>query len=663
MSHGYNFKLERKNIVNYSPFCHINELPAKYRAASFLLPIIRYKGKEIPMHPDMFESLALDKGVIVKKIRVYPTSSFRTVFYPEKNICWKVPIKRKITRGIRDLSKKQLERAGVAQKILSKSSCKNFSFLPEKCFSFKDPDYNYIERPMPNDAVFPLFYIISRGFFTRKYRMTIIKNLIYSWMFWAHKGLFLEYHTQNVLVRKNGEIVYRDLSDIKSDRYHKLMPSYYSHLKNRSELASVIFDRAVCGQNLDHFDAYKKFTKKEIKNIRDMISEFSEKFGIVFPRYSLDFEPNVARRIPIRGEITRWRKNTIEENISELKQVFKKIKGNFAVRGSFARGDSDFNDIDVAIYHEENETIDYHKLPKLFKGKKIAYWSIPVKDADRYYEHCLRVSISLVETQIIKLENRKIKKIIERQKDRFYRLRRMKYLLYLLVDEEVMAGIYSGIQDGSYSMSKRRPGSKRTIARIVWAAKTLFPKIKNLGTQQTLDFLCREKIMPEAVRSACSRVLEGLSDKNTAENEWQKDTDGIKRWHQKKFKRLLLSKLAGHIDETLVTLSVLVAGKTATRDDLHKAYEFSQELKFGPEKFILYFALSGNLRTDSNDLVKIFHEIKDDFVYNNIARNLIMNPNFPDTLLPRDLIRKIDPYKRAYEIRIRLKKLFSSRAH
>lgn len=312
MRNKYNYKFEYKNISNYSPFSHINELPYKYRRASFLLPIINYNNKQIPVHPDMFSCLNLDKKLIIKKVRVYPTSSFRTVFYPPQNICWKLPLKRKITRGLRDLDKKQIDRSEIAQKILSEFNCEHFTYLAEKCFSFKNPDFNYIKRTMPTGDVFPLFSVISQDVFPRKILMNIIRNIIYSWMFWVSKGLYLEYHSQNILVNKKGQIIYRDLSDIKSDKFTILKPSYYSQLKDKSELASVIFDRAVCDQNLDHFYKYKKFTDEEVVVIKDWIDMFSKLFNIKFPDYSLDFEPNIARRVPIRKKITTWRVNDFE---------------------------------------------------------------------------------------------------------------------------------------------------------------------------------------------------------------------------------------------------------------------------------------------------------------------------------------------------------------
>ncbi len=308
MKKRYDYKLEYKNITNYSPFCHINELPLRYRRQKFQLPIVKYEGKMIPMHPDTFKILKLDKKIISHKVTVYPTSSFRTVFYPEKSICWKLSLKRKITRGIRDLEAKQLERSQTAQRELAKYNCKNFSFLSEKCFYSNNSDYNYIERKMPEGNAFPLFFVISRNTFSKKIILKIINNIIYSWFFWASKKLYLEYHSQNILVRKNGDLIYRDLSDVRSEKYKKLIPDYYSHVKNKCDYMSLIFDRSVCDQNLEHFDRYKKFNKNDILTIKKWILRYSQKFGITLPEHSCDFEPDLARRIPIQKEINRWRK-------------------------------------------------------------------------------------------------------------------------------------------------------------------------------------------------------------------------------------------------------------------------------------------------------------------------------------------------------------------
>ncbi|OGC04304.1 hypothetical protein A2276_06865 [candidate division WOR-1 bacterium RIFOXYA12_FULL_43_27] len=345
----------------------------------------------------------------------------------------------------------------------------------------------------------------------------------------------------------------------------------------------------------------------------------------------------------------------VTNTIIRLSDLFYKINGNFAVRGSFSRGDADFNDVDVAIYLAEGERISDDGLPKTFLGRNIGYWSIPIKDAERYYEHCIRPSISLVETKFLKLRDKDVGQMIERQQQKFYLFRRMQFLLYILIDEDTMLNLYSFLlKEDSYSMLKRQAGSKKTISRVVWATKALFPETRELNSIQTLEFLCTRRIMSEKTKDTCLRILENLQARHIEKVRWANDTNQIDRWFQQEFKSLVLSRLEGHLDPILVKHSLSAANQDATQEEIDRAFKFARKLPLGPEKFILYFALSGNTRTRGTDLVAIFDEIKGDFVYNNITRNLIMNPHFPERLLSPDLVNASSLSKRAYEIRKKL---------
>jgi len=304
----YNVFNEYINIDNYSPFWLINEVSPKYRFDKFFMPIISVHGKEKPVHPDTFNDLGLEKSKIKREILVFPTSSFRTVYYPKKNVCYKVPLLRKITRGIRNLDNKSLKRSEKAMEILSLFTCKNFTFLKEICHYSDDPNFNYIEREMPKDEVFPLFYLIKSQDFNSQMMIVAIKNIIHSWMFFASHDIFLEYHTQNILIDNNSNIYYRDLSDVRSLNEEILRPSYASKLNGVGEMLSIIFDRTVCSQNLEHIFRYDtKLGNLARKEIKDFIFREIKYFGLEFPNYSMDFPKNSPERIPEKIPLVWWR--------------------------------------------------------------------------------------------------------------------------------------------------------------------------------------------------------------------------------------------------------------------------------------------------------------------------------------------------------------------
>ena len=301
MKNKYDYTKEYINIENYSPFSFINEVSAKYRFRPFKMPFVNVEGKEYPVHPDTFTDLSLNKKDVAREIKVFPTSSFRTVYFPDENICYKVPVLRKITRGIRNLSNKSLRRSEEAGKALKKTECDNFSFLEEECFYGPKEEFNYIKRRMPDVDIFPWFFVVKSQKFDKEFLMKAIENIIKTWMFFASNDIYLEYHTQNILVDEKADIYYRDLSDVRSTSVEILKPSYLKTAKDGEEILSVVFDRTVCRQNLDHVFRYDTILGNDLKGkIKDTIKYYIGRYDLKFPPYSMDF--------PVRTGLVEWRR-------------------------------------------------------------------------------------------------------------------------------------------------------------------------------------------------------------------------------------------------------------------------------------------------------------------------------------------------------------------
>ena len=305
----FNPEYEHINIDNYSPLCHINEVSKKYQKEPYDLYFIKKDGKDIPIHPDTFEDLNLDKESIVFKRKVYPTSSTRAVYDPEKNICYKLYLLRKITRSIRHLSNKELDRSVIGGKLLSQYTLPNFTYLKEECNYMSDEVYNYIIREMPNVNTYPWFYVIKSQKFSKEFELKCMTRIIQSWMFYASQGIYFESaHTQNYLVDDEANIYYRDLSDIRSLEYEEMTPSYYNDLNDLGEMLSIFFDRSMCNQNLDHLFRYStKLNDEDFSYIRELILSEIEKYNLPFPDYSMDYAKDKAGHVPEIIEKVKWR--------------------------------------------------------------------------------------------------------------------------------------------------------------------------------------------------------------------------------------------------------------------------------------------------------------------------------------------------------------------
>ncbi|MBJ7532962.1 hypothetical protein JDN40_02380 [Rhodomicrobium vannielii ATCC 17100] len=303
----YNIQKEYINITNYSPFCNINEVSEQYRTKPFMLPYYAFSSDDVrPVHPDTFTDIALDPRHIDRHELVYPTSSFRTVYDPQKNVCYKLPLLRKITRGVRDLSHLALQRSEYGTKKMSQHPYEGFSILPEETHHANDPRHNYITRHMPYRDISPWFFEIASQSSSNEFQMQCMRNIIKTWMFYASHGLFLEYHTQNILVDRNANIYYRDVSDV---MIHDGGVSDRSWCKSAEDALSISFDRTVCSLNLDHAFRYNKsLDKPRHDELKCLIQSEIEKYQLAFPSdYSLSFSLNEAVRIPQKVPLVSWR--------------------------------------------------------------------------------------------------------------------------------------------------------------------------------------------------------------------------------------------------------------------------------------------------------------------------------------------------------------------
>jgi hypothetical protein len=303
----YDVRHEAVNITNYSPFSHVNEVSEAYRLKPFMLPFYAVSPEDLrPVHPDTFADLGLDPQRIHHYVRVFPTSSFRTVFDPRRNVCYKVPLLRRITRGVRDLPEIALRRADYAAEKMALAPCADFTFLPEETHYADDPHFNYITRPMPDRATFPWFSVIAAQRTSLAFQMRCLQNIIKTWMFYAARGLYLEYHTQNILVDADARIYYRDLSDI---MIHDGGVSDRPWCRSVSDALALSFDRTVCQQNLDHAFRYNaQLGLPERAILKALIRDEIKKYELPFPpTASLTFSPNDSARVPVPIPLIDWR--------------------------------------------------------------------------------------------------------------------------------------------------------------------------------------------------------------------------------------------------------------------------------------------------------------------------------------------------------------------
>lgn len=306
----FDVETEHINIEAYSPLWYVNDVSKEYQKGYYLLPFIDDKGKKVPIHPDTLNDLNIPRSKIIDEKLVYPTSSTRTVYDPVENVCYKLPVLRKITRSVRTLSKKELLRSEIGSAYLNRYSYPNFEVLQEECFHNDQEILNYIKRTMPNKITYPWFYLIVSNKFSKSFMLEAIKNIIDIWMYYASHGIYFEsFHTQNIMVDEDGKIYYRDLSDVRILEEELMRPSYMGELKNIAEFHSIAFDRSVIMQNIEHFLRYRKdINDNDIYFIKLEINKKINEYQLEFPNYSMNYDTKVKGHHPIPCELVRLRK-------------------------------------------------------------------------------------------------------------------------------------------------------------------------------------------------------------------------------------------------------------------------------------------------------------------------------------------------------------------
>lgn len=315
------------------------------------------------------------------------------------------------------------------------------------------------------------------------------------------------------------------------------------------------------------------------------------------------------------------------QRLERLRKLFANCEDTLYLRGSFVRGDSCPNDIDISAYNSVGK-IKMSNPPAEFEGIPINYGGIAIKDLERYFINCPRGASSLMEMLPISIAHPEVPEIIARQRNEFLSVRIPEYLLFLLVEEGVHCKLpYVHIVDVYYSL-KRRSGGKRTISRIIWAIKALhYESFSNLSHEEVLREMMLIYNIPDSVMESFLFVLRSTC---VDIDIWSLHASRVEAWRNKIFTPLILHYILQYIPETVVRYAISASGPNSDVVDLCYAFNFCKNLS-GQQKWILLFALSSNQKMPEKYLLEIWDEYASKAQYRNFIRNLIRNPSFPES--------------------------------
>jgi hypothetical protein len=333
------------------------------------------------------------------------------------------------------------------------------------------------------------------------------------------------------------------------------------------------------------------------------------------------------------------KRSEVAGQIDRLRTLFPNPKGdNLYVRGSFVRGDSPYGDIDVSAsntgggYKEKD-------LPTTFEGTQIAFGFIPLEHLYEYFDGCLRGTSSLRDAVVLNVGEETPLRIFEEQKTKLDTERTHDYLYYLTMEEAITRRRYESAEGGEYEGAKRKAGSKRTISRLVWSYKEIFPELHVIpDTNNTIRELAESGIVSPELPDYIDIIQRLLKNGDTASDQWDQSRLRIAQWFDGELVPLVQNLTQNVLPRELVQGLEVSVDPQASSSELSWIYEYSSGTLKSYRKWMAMFALSSHAHTEQEVLVEILKLSRGNYTYRNIIRNLVRNEAFPvSALQPSDI--------------------------
>jgi hypothetical protein len=333
------------------------------------------------------------------------------------------------------------------------------------------------------------------------------------------------------------------------------------------------------------------------------------------------------------------KRSEVAGQIDRLRTLFPNPKGdNLYVRGSFVRGDSPYGDIDVSAYNTGGGYKE-KDLPTTFEGTQIAFGFIPLEHLYEYFDGCLRGTSSLRDAVVLNVGEETPLRIFEEQKTKLDTERTHDYLYYLTMEEAITRRRYESAEGGEYEGAKRKAGSKRTISRLVWSYKEIFPELHVIpDTNNTIRELAESGIVSPELPDYIDIIQRLLKNGDTASDQWDQSRLRIAQWFDGELVPLVQNLTQNVLPRELVQGLEVSVDPQASSSELSWIYEYSSGTLKSYRKWMAMFALSSHAHTEQEVLVEILKLSRGNYTYRNIIRNLVRNEAFPvSALQPSDI--------------------------
>jgi hypothetical protein len=320
----------------------------------------------------------------------------------------------------------------------------------------------------------------------------------------------------------------------------------------------------------------------------------------------------------------------VNKIISGLRQLFAGVPDNLFLRGSLFLG-VPTDDFDVSAYNSGGG-FRTRSLPTHYKGKKLDYGSIPLENLEEYCETNLRSSSFLQESAELTHVDGDLKSLMKRQKQKLDSERRAQHIFYRLIEEQLVARSTYWIKGNDYEKYKQISGSKRTISRIMWILKSLFPTLSPSTLTEMLADKNVSNLMPDSVRESILSVSLMLFDPDRRGSpDWNKGTADISSWFNTSFSGRVMNFLRDSLDgEYVSAMHDAVSGANTGR--LSEILDYAESAVLPCERWSLLIGLSSNPNISSETIYRMA-AYRENFLFTDVIRNIIRNPSTTPEIL------------------------------
>ena len=313
--------------------------------------------------------------------------------------------------------------------------------------------------------------------------------------------------------------------------------------------------------------------------------------------------------------------------IDQLRSILAGHTGEALLRGSLARGENDPNDVDVVIFGH-NLSFLLNSVPATINKLPISYVVVNESLLPYYFDTRLRSCSDLIDgVSLTKIHTTPT--ILETYRNKLHSSLWPFYILYLWLEERIMNNVTCAQRfSHDYGVLKSLPGSKKTILRMFWILRVLYPEASG-GFYEILRSFEMMGQLPIGTHLDYDHLIFNISR--------GRDVPSLRTRYSKWFDHILSQRVL-ECTRTLVGADFIkyveiVSDSTAATMTLQVIFQYALQEKHSARQWMVLLGIASNTNTPLEILDDIYLRYKGALIYKDVIRSIIRNTSFPKSRL------------------------------